>query len=139
VEVILGTGECAPGACKTRLTPAALEFLKALDSYLSAEDYDRFMAMVKETLTPAEYRLAQNYPNPFNPLTMIEYSVPNVSKVRVEVFNVLGQVVKVLVDGQQEPGNYTVRWDGTEVASGVYFYRMSADNFTATKRMVLMK
>lgn len=139
VDVILGTGACAPGACNAKLTPAALEFLKTLDSYLSAEDYDRFMVLVKEALTPAEYRLAQNYPNPFNPVTTIEYSLPKTSKVKAEVFNVLGQIVKVLVDGEQEPGNYKVRWDGKDAASGVYFYRIDADNFSATKRMVLMK
>ena len=139
VDAILGTGECAPGACTAKLTPEALELLKSLDSYLSAEDYDRFMAMMKEVLTPTEYRLAQNYPNPFNPVTTIEYSLPKTSKVRLEVYNVLGQVVKVLTANEQEPGSYTVRWDGVNASSGVYFYRLTANEHSITRRMVLMK
>ena len=139
VDVILGTGECAPGACSAQLTPEALEFLKSLDSYLSAEDYGLFMAMMKEVLTPKEYSLAQNYPNPFNPMTTIEYSLPKTSKVRVDVYNVLGQVVEVLVDVEQEPGRYRVRWDGVNAASGVYFYRLTANEYSMTRRMVLMK
>ncbi|UCE19623.1 MAG: hypothetical protein JSV84_04565, partial [Gemmatimonadota bacterium] len=76
VNVILGTGSCAPGACKAELTPEAMEVLKSLRSYLSAEDYGRFMALVKgEVGMPLEYSLAQNYPNPFNPVTSIGYSV----------------------------------------------------------------
>ena len=140
VNVILGTGECAPGACKTELTPEAMEVLKSLQSYLSAEDYGQLMALVKgEVGVPAEYGLAQNYPNPFNPVTSIEYSVAGNVQATLKVYNVLGQEVVTLVDEVQEPGQYSVSWDAGDVASGVYFYRLNAGDFSATKRMVLMK
>ncbi|UCE19445.1 MAG: T9SS type A sorting domain-containing protein, partial [Gemmatimonadota bacterium] len=92
-----------------------------------------------EDLVPAEYGLAQNYPNPFNPVTSIAYSLPQAAKVKVFVYNTLGQVVAELVDGDQEAGHHVVTWDAADMASGVYFYRIEANDFTATRRMVLMK
>lgn len=95
-------------------------------------------------LLPDEPSLAQNFPNPFNPATEIEYSLSEAGRVRVDVINVLGQVVKTLVDGEQAAGNHTVTWYGTDaanqqVASGMYFYRMQAKGFVATKRMLLLR
>jgi len=93
---------------------------------------------------PTEYALAQNYPNPFNPETEIGLSLPADSHVRLEIFNVLGQKVSTLVDGDMPAGNHTVRWNGTNsdgasVSSGVYFYRIAANSFTETKKMMLLK
>ncbi|UCE17753.1 MAG: T9SS type A sorting domain-containing protein, partial [Gemmatimonadota bacterium] len=88
---------------------------------------------------PAAYSLAQNYPNPFNPVTRIEYALPEAAKVKVSVYNLLGQVVEVLVDRRQEACYLKVDWNASDMASGVYFYRIEANDFTATKRMVLMK
>ncbi|UCE17139.1 MAG: T9SS type A sorting domain-containing protein [Gemmatimonadota bacterium] len=140
VNSILGTGGCIPGACRTVLTPEAMELLESLRSYLSAEDYGRFMALVKgEVGMPVEYSLAQNYPNPFNPTTNIEYSVAGNARTTLRVYNVLGQELVTLVDEVKEPGHYSVDWDASEMASGVYFYRLEAGDFSATKRMVLMK
>ncbi|UCE20215.1 MAG: T9SS type A sorting domain-containing protein [Gemmatimonadota bacterium] len=140
VNDILGTGGCLPGACKTVLTPEAMEVLESLRSYLSAEDYGRFMALVKgEVGMPLEYSLAQNYPNPFNPATSIEYSVAGNARTTLRVYNVLGQELVTLVDEVKGPGHYSVDWDASEMASGVYFYRLEAGDFSATKRMVLMK
>ncbi|UCE17138.1 MAG: T9SS type A sorting domain-containing protein, partial [Gemmatimonadota bacterium] len=140
VNVILGTGSCAPGACKAELTPEAMEVLKSLRSYLSPEDYGRFMALVKgEVGMPLEYSLAQNYPNPFNPVTSIHYSVAGNVRTTLKVYNVLGQELATLVDKVVEPGHYSVTWDASDVASGIYFYRLDAGDFSDTKRMVLMK
>ena len=92
-----------------------------------------------DVLRPIGYHLMQNYPNPFNPTTSIEYALPEAAKVRVEVYNGLGQVVDVLVDSNQEAGYHKTLWDASHMASGIYFYRIQANDFIATKRMVLMK
>ena len=92
---------------------------------------------------PSEVALGQNYPNPFNPSTLIPYQLATPSPVRLEVFNILGQRVTTLVDGQQGAGAYVARWDGTDAAggaaaSGVYFYRLMVDGAHWTGKMVLL-
>jgi parallel beta-helix repeat protein len=89
-------------------------------------------------LIPTEYSLSQNYPNPFNATTIIEYELPKPCWVRLEVFNLRGQRVDVLTDGWERPGSKAVRWD-RQAASGIYFYRLTAGDFTDTKRMLLVK
>ena len=116
-----------------------IESGEKLELYGSVNDIPFATHAEKIPPVPVEFGLAQNYPNPFNPVTTIEYALPEAARVRIEVFNILGQVVDVLVDAQQEVGYHTVRWDGGEAASGVYFYRIAAGDFAATKRMVLMK
>ncbi len=98
---------------------------------------------------PASFVLSQNYPNPFNPTTTISYQVPVASLVRLSVYDLLGREVAVLVNEQRTPGTYTVRFsgiggsvsggDGRNLASGAYFYRMSAGSFVQTKRMMLVR
>jgi len=94
--------------------------------------------------TPTEYALAQNYPNPFNPATVIEFSLPAEGPVRLDVFNVLGQKVATLVDEVKSAGTWKVRWNaanssGRTLASGLYFYHLTAPGVMITKRMVLLK
>lgn len=88
---------------------------------------------------PETYELAQNYPNPFNPATTIQYALPLAGKVRLAVYNLLGQQVATLVDGPQAAGRYTVPFDASHLASGVYFYRLEATNFVDVKKMLLVK
>lgn len=95
-------------------------------------------------MQPTDYRLDQNVPNPFNPETTISYQLPAAQRVLVSVYTSLGQEVRTLVDEVQDVGAYTVRWDGRDavgrqVASGVYFYRMQAGDFSDVKRMMLLK
>jgi len=93
---------------------------------------------------PSMFELSQNRPNPFNPTTTIDFYIESQSDVRLEVFNVLGQLVKTLVDRSMAPGQYSVVWDGTDtngarMASGVYLYRLKSGDASLTKKMVLLK
>lgn len=88
---------------------------------------------------PCEFELSQNYPNPFNPSTEIDFAVPSRTGVSLEVFNILGRRVAILVDGPLDAGYHTAVWDASAVASGVYFYRLMAGEFVETKKMVLLK
>ncbi|HGY55843.1 MAG TPA: T9SS type A sorting domain-containing protein [Caldithrix abyssi] len=93
----------------------------------------------KDNGLPKRFRLEQNYPNPFNPLTTIRYALPRQSKVTLEVFNVLGQKVAVLVNGKQPAGVYSVQWDASRFATGLYILRIKAGNFVSSKKMLLVK
>lgn len=88
---------------------------------------------------PESFQLAQNYPNPFNPTTQIRYSIPESAPVLVEVFNVMGQRVAILQDGMQTAGWHTLTFDGSQLSSGLYLYRVQTQNYSATRKMLLMK
>tara|TARA_R100000908_G_scaffold65083_1_gene51681 strand:- start:6655 stop:10431 length:3777 start_codon:yes stop_codon:yes gene_type:complete len=88
---------------------------------------------------PRELSLSQNYPNPFNPSTLIEFSLPSSGAVQLEVFNLLGQSVHVLVDETMRQGVHVARFDASDLSSGVYFYQLKFDGTVLSKRMVLMK
>ncbi|UCD94487.1 MAG: T9SS type A sorting domain-containing protein [Candidatus Zixiibacteriota bacterium] len=99
---------------------------------------------IGQSVLPSEFELYANRPNPFNPRTVIAYDVPVASHVRIEVINILGRGVKVLVDEQMTPGRYETVWDGTDesgarAASGIYLYKMKAGDFTRSRKMMLMK
>ena len=94
--------------------------------------------------TPREYSLGQNYPNPFNPSTSIMYDVPLTANVSLIIYDILGRNVRTLLNEQHNAGSYSVEWDGKNsngllVTSGIYFYRLEADQFAITKTMVLLK
>jgi hypothetical protein len=88
---------------------------------------------------PALLTLKQNYPNPFNPTTEIAYSLPEAGKVTMAVFNVIGQKVAVLVNKNQEAGNYKVTFSAANLPSGIYFYKIQSGSFVSVKKMILMK
>ncbi len=88
---------------------------------------------------PARWSLEQNYPNPFNPTTVVSFQLPVASSVRLVVYDLLGREMAVPVNGKKEPGNYSVTWDASGLASGVYFYRLTAGNFVQTRRMLLIR
>jgi hypothetical protein len=83
--------------------------------------------------------LEQNYPNPFNPTTMLSFQLPEVSDVRLVVYDILGREVVTLVNERKAPGSYSVTFDGSYLSSGVYFYRIVAGSFTETKRLLLIR
>ncbi len=94
--------------------------------------------------TPTEFALDQNYPNPFNPTTSIRFSVPKEGQVKLDVYDMTGSLVKTILDEAVRSGNKEVVWDGTnnsgaKVASGMYLYRIQSNNFTAVKKMIMLK
>ncbi len=92
-----------------------------------------------ENGTPTEFNLSQNYPNPFNPVTSIAYKVPNTALVSIKVYDLIGREVAVLVDEIKQPGVYQVSFGFENLASGVYFYKMVAGDFSSVKKMNLLK
>jgi hypothetical protein len=115
-------------------------------SDIGAVYYDQSSMDVDDEVSdvPDAFETSQNYPNPFNPATTIEYSVAVRSHVSIEVFNVLGQKIRVLVDETKPVGDYRVTWDGDDsdgrpVATGLYFYRFKAGDHIETRKMILLK
>jgi hypothetical protein len=88
---------------------------------------------------PARYNLNQNYPNPFNPSTTINFSLPQHSNVLLKVYDVLGNQVALLADGEYPTGNYSINFDGSHLSSGIYFYILQTNNFTDSKKMLLVR
>ena len=92
-----------------------------------------------KSAVPYEYKLFQNYPNPFNPTTTIEYLIPKQSHVKLEIYDLLGDLVTQLVNEDKSAGKYKIRFNASKYASGVYFYKLTAGNFIQTKKLILMK
>jgi len=95
-------------------------------------------------LIPFHFSLANPMPNPFTRTVSIMYGIPNMTKMSLKIYNSIGQVVKTLADGMIEPGMYSMIWDGTDdlnrkVSSGIYFYRFTSEEFTSTKKLVLVR
>jgi hypothetical protein len=97
------------------------------------------ISTVGETPLPADYRLHANFPNPFNPTTQIRFDLPAAGNVQLDIYNVLGQNIAVLVDGYREAGTHTVTWDAGRHASGLYLYRLRVGQFCETWKMLLLK
>jgi flagellar hook assembly protein FlgD len=90
-------------------------------------------------LGPKEFALYQNYPNPFNPSTTIKFALPIDSKVKINVYNSLGQLVETLVDQEMQSGYHEINFDASKLTSGVYLYQMQAGENVSVKKMILMK
>ena len=107
-------------------------FYAIMNDFVLAVDDELF-------LLPSEFVLYQNYPNPFNPATHIRFQLPKASNVKIKVYNTLGQEVAVLLNASKAAGTHTVDFDGSNLSSGVYFYKIQADEFQQVKKMLLMK
>jgi flagellar hook assembly protein FlgD len=122
-----------------------IDALSASASDHAGFDYAVNIAPQKSTLSiPDKFGLSQNCPNPFNPITSIDFSIPVPSNVRLDIFNITGSKVATLIEGRLEAGQHRVSWDskgsdGRPLASGIYFYRLKAGEFTDTKKMMLLK
>ena len=102
-------------------------------------DITGFTLMKEDAALPSQYALAQNYPNPFNPVTSIRYSVPASGPLSLKVYDLLGEEVSTVVEGEHKAGFHTAQFDGSHLSSGVYFYRLSSKDHTITKKLILMK
>jgi hypothetical protein len=98
-----------------------------------------WIVAVEEEMQPIEFNLNQNYPNPFNPSTKIKYSIPQSSKVVIKVFDILGNEIETLVNEEKPAGTYEITWYADQLPSGVYFYKMQANDFINSKKMILIK
>ena len=116
---------------------------------VDANDYDGLVKLFRKVDIvlnglPWEYDLAQNYPNPFNPATTVEFALPLAGRVSLKVYNLMGQEVVTLADGEMPAGYHQVYWRGEDnrgesVSSGVYFYRLETSEFEKTRSMLLLK
>jgi hypothetical protein len=101
--------------------------------------YNTLVGGVQTITIPNYYALEQNYPNPFNPATKITYALPKAGDVELKIYDVLGREVATLVNEVKQAGIYTVEFNASNFASGIYFYTMKSGDFNAVKKMVLVK
>jgi|GEM_PF-149723 len=99
----------------------------------------KYSNIVEVVTVPQKFNLFQNYPNPFNPSTKISYSLPKESFVTLKVYDVLGNEIAILVNEKKSVGNYEVNFDATKLSSGIYYYKLTAGNFSQVKKMILIK
>jgi hypothetical protein len=90
-------------------------------------------------INPGKWNLAQNYPNPFNPVTTLSYQIPKAAKVTLSIYNIRGQLVKTLVNKNQIAGSYSIIWNANGLSSGIYFYKIKAEDFTEIKKCLIVK
>ncbi|MDA3885338.1 MAG: T9SS type A sorting domain-containing protein [Candidatus Delongbacteria bacterium] len=113
--------------------------LNGLFAKLHGSEEDGEKTDIVESALPTEFTLYQNYPNPFNPATQIKFALPNASEVKLNVYNINGQLVSELVNGSKEAGIHSVNFDASNYNSGMYFYTLEANGISITKKMILTK
>jgi hypothetical protein len=145
-NTLIGWGTTNPAVTEVRPDGSTAFELQLPDSIVSYRAFrsdwnppSRVASIVERGSLPVSVWLEQNYPNPFNPSTTINFRLPAAAHVTVKIINTLGQVMVTLMDEHKEAGYYQVRWNATNAASGVYFYRLQAGNFVETKKMVLLR
>jgi hypothetical protein len=113
--------------------------LKQIDFDGSSTYYNEIVVNADGILTPTQFSLGQNYPNPFNPSTKIEFSVPFQTQVTLKVYDVHGSEVRTLVNEVKSAGNHQIQFNASDLASGIYFYKMTAGGFVSSKKLILIK
>jgi hypothetical protein len=101
--------------------------------------YSKPTSVESEKNIVSEFNLLQNYPNPFNPNTVISYNIPEHSLVTLNIYNLLGEKIKTLIQQEQVPGKYQINFDGNNLPSGIYFYQLKTDKFQQTKKMLILR
>ena len=131
------------GSVPASVTSSGVQFEIDLAPYqsriLTFSDSPSFDAIDDKSLVPGIFDLKQNYPNPFNPSTTISYQLPANSYVSLKVYDIIGREVAMLFDGRQNAGTHEVKFDGSRMASGMYFVKMNSGTFSATKKIMLIK
>jgi len=121
------------------------EIRDAMFPDIGADEFDSTGAVgieeehLSENNLPKDFKLYDNYPNPFNPSTTIRYDIPEAAHVLLEIFNILGQRVKILVDQNQAAGRYTHKFNGVDLSSGMYFFRIKAGQYHQVHKMILQR
>ena len=116
-----------------------IRWFNSIKGYEYSVYYNGITDVKEKVATPSKYTLEQNYPNPFNPSTKISYSLPKATHVSLKVYDVLGNEITTLVNKNQSAGNYKVNFDASNLTSGVYFYKISTNNFSQVRKMMLIK
>jgi len=119
-------------------------WVNSTKTFYGYEGLDIFLETKSEAAIPDKFVLAQNYPNPFNPNTNIEFSLSEETNVKLSVYDLTGKIIKEIVNTQMQIGNHNIVWDGTrtdgvKVGAGVYLYKLQTDNFSESKKMILLK
>jgi hypothetical protein len=132
-------------------TPELRSVIQTHDNSFFVAVYDPFTIVIckiwtatsgltlNEEIVSRSFSLSQNYPNPFNPTTIIEFTLPKTSEVSLKVFNILGEEVTILVSDRLSTGSYSYKWDASNLASGVYLYRLQAGDYVEIRKMILMR
>ncbi len=98
-----------------------------------------YSEVVEVEVVPTQFELSQNYPNPFNPGTTIKFSLPKQTQIKLNLYNMLGELVETIAEGNYEAGNYKINFNASNLPTGVYIYRIESDAFVQTKKMMLLK
>ncbi len=109
--------------------------LKQIDNDGSFEYSDA----VEVEVIPTRFELSQNYPNPFNPITTIRFSLPKETRLKINLYNLLGEIIKTITEGIYQAGYYNISFNASNLPSGTYVYRIESDNFIESKKMMLLK
>ena len=118
-----------------------MQTLELVYAKIDGKEYGSVPLSVRigDNRVPASFVLSQNYPNPFNPITTISFDLPSRVLVSLKVFDLLGKEVSTIVSGELGAGSYFKQWNGSDIPSGVYFYRLQAGSFSETKKLILLK
>jgi hypothetical protein len=107
--------------------------------YMDLDNYANRGGVENANSLPTEFSLVQNYPNPFNPSTNLEFGIPNLEFVSLKIYDIAGKEIMTLINEMKPAGRYQIKFDGRNLGSGVYFYKLTAGGFSAVKRMFLIK
>jgi len=136
--LVEGDSTLGKGTLAKYLIKTGEDYLSKLDGILR-KHFGIEKGETGEEQIPKEYTLYQNYPNPFNPATTIKYDLPNAGDISLIIYDILGRRVKTLVNERQQAGKYEVRFDASNLASGVYIYQLITEEYVNAKKMILLK